>query len=63
MLASETVLGLRGDDVFLSFLPLRHLYERLAGHWCALYRGCTIAYAKDVGTVIEDLARLKKTVR
>ena len=62
VLASETVLGLRGDDVFLSFLPLSHLYERLAGHWCALYRGCTIAYAKDVGTVIEDLARVRPTV-
>jgi long-chain acyl-CoA synthetase len=61
VIASESVLHLRNDDVFLSFLPLSHLYERVAGHWCALYRGCTIAYARDVGTVLEDLARVKPT--
>jgi long-chain acyl-CoA synthetase len=62
VLSSETVLGLRSDDVFLSFLPLSHLYERLAGHWCALYRGCTIAYARDLTRVLEDLTQVRPTV-
>ncbi|HEY6866432.1 MAG TPA: AMP-binding protein, partial [Candidatus Eisenbacteria bacterium] len=38
------------------------LYERVAGHWCALYRGCSIAYARDVATVAEDLTRVRPTV-
>jgi long-chain acyl-CoA synthetase len=62
VLSSESVLNLRTDDVFLSHLPLSHLYERVAGHWCPLYRGCTIAYARDVRAVVEDLARVRPTV-
>ncbi len=59
---SESVLGLRDDDVFLSFLPLSHLYERLAGHWCPMYRGATIHYARGLDTVIEDIAVARPTV-
>lgn len=59
---SEKRLNLRPDDVFISFLPLSHLYERLAGHWCAMYRGCTIGYASDINTVIEDIQEIKPTV-
>ena len=62
VLASTAILGLERDDVFLSFLPLSHLYERLAGHWCALYRGCTIAYARDIGAVLDELPRVRPTV-
>jgi long-chain acyl-CoA synthetase len=60
--SSESVFGLREDDVFLSFLPLSHLYERVAGHWCPLYRGCTIVYARGIATVIDDLERARPTV-
>jgi len=60
--SSEAVLRLRPDDVFLSFLPLSHLYERVAGHWCALYRGCSIVYARDIGRILEDVGRVRPTV-
>lgn len=62
IISSESVLHLFPEDVFLSFLPLSHLYERLAGHWCAMYRGCTIAYADDITTVVEDIQQIKPTV-
>jgi len=52
---SEARLNLRSTDTFLSFLPLSHLYERLAGHWCPMYVGATIHYAQNINTVIDDL--------
>ncbi len=42
--------------VFLSFLPLSHLYERLAGHWCAIQGGATIHYSRGIEHVVDDLA-------
>jgi len=59
---AESVLNLLPDDVFLSFLPLSHLYERLAGHWCPIYRGATIHYAQGIDTVINDIAEARPTV-
>jgi len=59
---AEAVLNLLPDDVFMSFLPLSHLYERLAGHWCPIYRGGTIHYAQSISTVINDIAEAKPTV-
>lgn len=59
---SEAVFGLYPEDIFLSFLPLSHLYERLGGHWCPLYRGCTIAYADDINSVIDDIQLVRPTV-
>ena len=59
---SESVFCLYPEDVFLSFLPLSHLYERLGGHWCPLYRGSTIGYAEDITTVINDIQQIRPTV-
>ena len=59
---SEGVFNLYPEDVFLSFLPLSHLYERLGGHWCPLYRGSTIGYAEDISTVINDIQLIRPTV-
>ncbi len=59
---SEAIFGIYPEDVFLSFLPLSHLYERLGGHWCPLYRGATIAYATDITTVVDNIQLVRPTV-
>ena len=49
----------RQGDVFLSFLPLSHTFERTAGYYLALATGCTIAYNRSILLLADDL----KTVR
>lgn len=59
---ADAVLNIEPDDVFLSFLPLSHLYERLAGHWTPMYKGATIHYSQSIDTVIDDIAEAKPSV-
>ncbi|WP_330633376.1 AMP-dependent synthetase/ligase [Halocatena halophila] len=43
----------------LSFLPLAHVFERLAGHFSMFATGGTVAYAESPDTVSEDLEIVK----
>ena len=49
-------------DVFLSFLPLSHTFERTAGYYLALATGCVIAYNRSVLLLAEDLKTVKPDV-
>mgnify|MGYP002409420286 CR=1 FL=1 len=50
------------DDVFLSFLPISHTYERQCGQYMALAVGATYAYAQSPSTVVQDIATFKPTI-
>jgi long-chain acyl-CoA synthetase len=49
-------------DVCLSFLPLSHVLERTVGYYLMLYVGVTIAYARAIETIAEDLLVARPSV-
>ncbi len=56
------VLPVDETDTFLSFLPLSHVFERMAGHFLPMHIGATIAYAENIETVAENLKEVQPTV-
>jgi long-chain acyl-CoA synthetase len=56
------VLVVDESDIFLSFLPLCHIFERMAGYYTALSCGGMIAYAQSIESVASDLITVKPTV-
>ena len=49
------------EDTVLSFLPLCHSYERMAGYYTAMSCGSTIAYAEGIETVRDNLLEVHPT--
>ncbi len=52
----------RNDDLFLSFLPLSHMFERTAGYYIPMMSGAEVAYARSIEELGEDLQTVKPTV-
>jgi long-chain acyl-CoA synthetase len=52
---------LNEDDVFISFLPLAHTYERQCGHGTVMHGAVTAAYSSPK-TIVEDLQIFRPTV-
>jgi long-chain acyl-CoA synthetase len=60
--ACERLRLARSDDVFLSLLPLSHMFERTGGYYLPLSIGAKVAYARSVSQLAEDLASERPTV-
>ena len=60
--AVREALPLTEEDLLLSFLPLSHVFERMAGYYFALFTGGIIAYAESMEKVPENLREVRPTV-
>jgi len=60
--ACERLRLARSDDVFLSLLPLSHMFERTGGYYLPLSIGAKVTYARSVSQLAADLASERPTV-
>jgi long-chain acyl-CoA synthetase len=55
-------LPMSSSDVFLSFLPQSHVYERVAGQFLPISLGATLGFAKNLASLAGDMAKVRPTV-
>ncbi len=49
-------------DCTVPFLPLSHVFERIAGHFYGMYCGITSSYAQSIDTLLEDFEAKRPTM-
>ncbi len=60
--ASEDCLMTGPGDMFLSFLPLSHTFERTVGYYLTIMTGSTNAYSRGIPQLAEDLQAVRPTI-
>lgn len=50
------------EDRFLSFLPLSHVYERMAGYYLPTFIGAQIAFAESIEKVAQNFMEAKPSI-
>jgi long-chain acyl-CoA synthetase len=49
------------DDLFLSFLPLSHMFERTVGYYLTMVAGSQVAFARSIAQLAEDFRSVRPT--
>jgi long-chain acyl-CoA synthetase len=50
------------EDILLSFLPLSHTFERTVGYYAPMMTGATVAFARSIPLLAEDMLTIRPTV-
>lgn len=60
--AATRTIALFDSDVLLSYLPMCHSYERMAGYYLAFTAGCTVYIAESIESVAELMREVRPTI-
>ncbi len=56
------VLNIDSNDVFLSYLPYSHIYERTTGYYFPFFNNSKIYYAQSIDTIGTQMQEVKPTI-
>ena len=59
---SLAAMNVQPTDVYLSFLPLSHVFERCSGLYTMLFAGATIAYAESIDRMPSNIGEVRPTI-
>jgi long-chain acyl-CoA synthetase len=62
MRSLTSLIDLRSDDRFLSFLPLSHITERSISHFGQIVGGSETWFARSIATLADDLQACRPTI-
>ncbi|HFD12969.1 MAG TPA: long-chain fatty acid--CoA ligase [Crenotrichaceae bacterium] len=60
--AGLNAVEIRSDDLFLSFLPLSHMFERAVGYYLPMMAGACVAYSRGIKHLSDDLKILQPSL-
>ena len=60
--ACRQVMPLSSSELHLSFLPLSHVFERMAGWYLMMHLGASVAYAENMDTVSQNMLEVHPTI-
>lgn len=60
--AKELCSSINKEDRFLSFLPLSHVYERMAGYYLPTFIGAQIAYTESIEKISQNFQEIHPTI-
>ncbi len=60
--AAHEIFDIDETDIFLSFLPLCHIFERMGGYYTAFSCGGMIVYAESIEKISQNLVEIKPTI-
>ncbi|MGV3509791.1 MAG: AMP-dependent synthetase/ligase [Sphingobacteriaceae bacterium] len=58
----EQIPVIEKDDVFLSFLPLSHVFERTATYHVCITAGCKIAFSQSLELLAKNMTEIRPSV-
>jgi long-chain acyl-CoA synthetase len=60
--SSSQALPVGLDDHYLSFLPLNHVFERMAGFYLMVSQGARITYLEDLDSLAAEISEVRPTL-
>lgn len=60
--AKDLCTAITSDDLYLSFLPLSHVFERLATMYLSTYIGAQVAFAENIDKVAQNIQEMRPTL-